>query len=116
DLVGSGAAKRGPGRLVAMANLYTHPHLSRKSGDGNPVHIPRPYYTRCGCGSCADGDAMARRIDLKNVERVGRGNAEALALANGEVVDAGVAPDDYAGSGDQLARRVWNRLALLVEI
>jgi len=59
---------------------------------------------------------MVRRVDLEDIERVGRGNAEALALADGEVVDAGVASDDFAGGGDEFARRIGDGFALLLKI
>ena len=56
---------------------------------------------------------MAGVIDLDDVERVGRVDAEALALTDGEVVHAAMMADDVAGGRDELARGIGNFFALL---
>ena len=55
-------------------------------------------------------------MDVEDVERVGRGEAEALALADGEALDAFVVADDFAGGGDEFAGGVGERFVLLVEV
>ena len=45
-----------------------------------------------------------------------RGEAEALALAYGEALDAFVVADDFAGGGDEFAGGVGEVLVLLVEV
>ncbi len=54
-------------------------------------------------GVGAHGDAMAGGVDIEHVERRGRADAQALALADGEVEDAVVVADDLAVGGDQFA-------------
>ena len=58
----------------------------------------------------AYGDLVGVGVDVEDVEGVGRGEAEALALADGEAVDAGVVAEDFAGGGDELAGGVGQRL------
>ena len=67
-------------------------------------------------GVRADGDAMAGGVDVEHVERRGRADAEALALADGEVGDAFVVADDFAVGRDQFAGGLGHCLALLFEI
>ena len=64
----------------------------------------------------ADGDLVRVGVDGEHVERVGAGEAEALALADGEVVDAGMAADDLTGACDELAGGFGHGLLLLVEV
>ena len=54
--------------------------------------------------------------NLDNVERGGRLDAESLALADGEVMDACMAADDFARCRDELAGGVGHRFALLLEV
>ena len=67
-------------------------------------------------GVGAYGDLVGVGVDVEDVERLGRGEAEALALAYGEGVDAGVVADHFAGGGDELAGGVGELFALLVEV
>src|ERR1700691_334244 len=91
-----GHANCGRGWFVAVTNLGSDSHLAFEMRDGNPVEFAGAE-SLCGrFGVAADCDAMAGVIDLNDVERVGRGYTEALALADGEVVDAGVAADHLA--------------------
>ena len=87
-----------------------------EAGDGDPVEAMdeegRSVEFRLG----ADGDAAGVGVDLEDVEGIGSEDAEALALADGEVVDALVMAEGCAGGGDQLAGGVWDGLALLLEV
>ena len=55
-------------------------------------------------------------MDLQDIERVRRADAEALALAYREAVDAGVLAYDFAGCGDEFAGGVGEGFALLGEV
>jgi hypothetical protein len=94
-------ADGGRGWFVTVANLRPHSHFAAhfafEPWDGNPVEVAGSEGLRRGFGVGAHGNAMARVIDLNHVERVGGRYTESLALADGEVVDAGVAADDFAG-------------------
>ena len=55
-------------------------------------------------------------MDCEYVRGLGGGDAETLALAYGEVVDAGVSAEDFAGGSDELAGQVRHGLILLREV
>src|SRR5580692_10224661 len=55
-------------------------------------------------------------VDGEDVERVGRCETKALALAYGEALDSLMAADDLAGSGDQFAGGVGELFILLIEV
>src|SRR6185437_7425108 len=52
-----------------------------------------------------DDDAAPLRVEAEDVERLGRGEAEAAALADREVDDAVMAAEDTAGAVDDVAGR-----------
>src|ERR1700686_3087253 len=64
----------------------------------------------------ADDYLLVRAADLDDVERRAGGNAESLALADGEVVNASVLAYDFAVCGDEIAGRLGQCLALLGEV
>ena len=87
-----------------------------KTVDGDEVHAASAQ------GACiemllpAHDHLLIGAADLDNVEWRSRGHAQSLALADSEVVNAGVLADDFAVRGYQVTRRVGQSLALLGEI
>ena len=86
-----------------VANFYRGADWLRRFGNGNPVDG----FDFKGSGSkgvvVADEDAIGFRFDGEDVERLAGGEAEALALADSEIVNAIVAAEDFAGFGDDIA-------------
>src|SRR5258708_10378597 len=106
----------GEGGIVFVADFYESADRGRRNkrrtirslchvwfGDGNPVYV----FDFEGGGAegvvIADGDAIVCGIDAENVERLGGGEAKALTLADGEIVNAIVAAEDFAGFIDDVA-------------
>ena len=112
------AAEGGHGRGVAVADLDADADLFAfgEAGDGDPVEAVGAEVAGAECFVGAYGDLVAVGVDGEDVERVGAGEAEALALADGEALDAFVVADDLAGGGDEFACGVGERFALLVEV
>src|SRR5215467_586084 len=84
-------------RFMLVANFDEGTHGLRRFGDGNPV------YVFDGKGACAQGSVVANNhtigflFDGDDVERLARREAEPLALADSEIVNAVVAAEDFAG-------------------
>ena len=64
----------------------------------------------------ADDDALRGGLGGDDIKRLAGGDAQSAALADGEVMDAGMLADNLAIGGDQLAGEIPARDALLVEI
>src|SRR5579864_8472544 len=64
----------------------------------------------------ADDDLLVGAADLDDVERRSGCNAESLALAYGEVVNAGMLADHFAVCGHQVACSIRQALSLLGEV
>jgi len=112
------AAEGGHGRGVAMADLGADADgfAFGQAGDGDPVEAVGEEIAGEKIFVGADGDPVGVGVDGEDVERVGRGEAEALALAYGEALDAFVVTDDLAGGGDEFAGGVGELFVLLVEV
>ena len=86
-----------------VADFYRGADRLRWLGDGNPIYIL--YFERGGAERIvvADDDAIVLRFDGQYVERFAGGEAETFALTDGEIVDAVVAAENFAGFGDDIA-------------
>src|SRR5882757_8568752 len=95
------AAERGRGWGVAMSDFGTDADgfAFGETGDGDPVEAVGEEIAGEEIFVGAYGDLVGVGMDRQDVERVGRGEAEALALADGEALDAFVMADDLAGGG-----------------
>src|SRR5579863_8465688 len=116
DFVVAYALDYGRGGLVAMANLHRHPHRLVKIVDRDQVYAAGAQGARVEMLFPADDDLLISAADLDDVERRAGGYAESLALADGEVVNAGVLAENFAGGGDEVAGGVGQGLALLGEV
>ena len=85
---------------MAVADFDGHADGLGGFGDGDPVEAVGGEAGGEKLAVGADLDLVGVGMNLQDVERVGRAEAEALALAYGEGVDAFVAADDFAGRGD----------------
>src|ERR1700677_3837343 len=112
DGFGVYAGERGHGRGGAMADLDADADGFGQLGDGDPVEAVGEEVAGEEVFVGADGDLVGVGVDGEDVERVGAGEAEALALADGEALDAFVMADDLAGGGDELAGGVGEVFAL----
>ena len=101
---------------MAVTDLDLHTHGDGEFGNADPVDAVGAQSRGGEFGVGADGDAVARGVDLENVERIGRGYLETLALPDSEVGDAFVATDHFAAGGDEFAGRVGHFPALLFEV
>ncbi len=61
----------------------------------------------------AEGDAVGSGVDVGDVDGVSEGNADAFALADGEILIASVAADDRSVGGDEIALTEGLRRAAL---
>jgi hypothetical protein len=101
-----------PGRFMAMANLDLHAEFVGETFDGNPVEAVGVEFASEEFFVRADDDAVRVGVDGKDVARGsvsgdrGRRDVEALALADGEVVNAGVLAEEFASRGDKIASGV----------
>src|SRR5438874_372844 len=84
--------------------------------DGDPVELLDSHSVRRKLVVCADYDLVLVAPQLDDIKRCAGSNAQALALSNREIVNAGVLADHFAGCGDQLARGIGQSLALFIEI
>src|SRR5713101_7999104 len=64
----------------------------------------------------ADDDLASVSLDLEDVERRAGGDAQPLALADGEIVNARMLADDTPVGSDHLAGSLERRLALLGQV
>jgi hypothetical protein len=116
DLVVVDAGEGGHCGDVAVADLDADADGFGELGDGYPVEAVGEEVARHEIGVGANGDLVGVGVDVEDVEGLGAGEAEALALTDGEGVDAGVVADDFAGGGDEFAGGVGEGFALLVEV
>ena len=99
---------------LAVADAGLNAQAPRERRDADPVGAVAGEAGPVQLGFGADGDVAAGGVDVQHVERVGRGDAEALALADRKVVDALVAAERLAGGGDELACGFGDGFALLL--
>ena len=102
--------------LMSMANLHGHAHWLANLCHGNQVHSARAQCARVEMLVTTDDHLLIRTADLDDVQRRSGRDAKSLALAHSEVVNARVLADDFAVRGDEFARSVGQRLALLGQI
>lgn len=110
------AGEGGQGGLVAMADLDADADGVGELWDGYPVEAVGAEVAGEEIFVGAYGDLVRVRMDVEDVERIGAGEAEALALADGEGLDSGVVADDFAGGVDEVAGGVGERLFDVVEV
>ena len=106
----------GPGGVVAVADLDFYAHGGGEGGDADPVEAAGAESLGGEFGVGAYRDLVRVRVDGEDVERRGGADAEALALADGEVGDAVVMSDDFAVGSDEFAGGVRDGAALLFEV
>src|ERR1041385_8442752 len=82
----------------------------------DPVQVARDESPRKQIIISADSDLTFSAVDVDDVERRARGNAQSLALAHGKVVDAVMVPQHLAVRCNQLAGSVRQLLALLIQV
>ena len=118
DLVVAVAVQGGCSWDVTMSNLDGDAEFFAlvEIGDGDPVEAVGVEVAREEIVVGAYGDLVGVWVDGQDVEWVGRGQAETLALAYGEALDALVVADDFAGGGDEFACGVGEGLMLLFEV
>ena len=73
---------------MVVANFGRDFHFLRRCLERNPIAAFDLEFIAVQRGVVADDDAVLRRIQFDHVERLGRGNPKALALADGEKLDA----------------------------
>src|SRR5215469_3247076 len=64
----------------------------------------------------ADHHLLLRSADLDNVQRGSGGDTEPLALANGEVMNAGMLADDFSVRSDKFPGGIGKRLSLFCQV
>src|SRR5262249_42771036 len=89
--------------FVLVANLYRSADKCRGFDDADPVYRFEFEYGRVQGVFFADHDTIGLGFDGQDVERFARGKAEALALPDGEIVNAVVTAEDSAGWRDNFA-------------
>ncbi len=104
------------GRGVAMADLDADADGFGQFGDRDPVETVGEEVAGLEIFVGAYRHLMGVGVDGEDVERVGAGDAEALALAYGEALDAFVMADDFAGGSDEFACGVGQVFTLFVEV
>ena len=101
---------------MAMADLHRDSHGLAQLFHRDEIDTMHPQGAGVEIFLLADHHLASVSLDLNHVERRTSGHAQSLALAHGEVVNAAVLADDFAVGGDQFARGVGQRLALLRQI
>ncbi len=114
--VGGEEFEESGGGLVDVADFDLGACGAGDAGDGDPVDSVDGEGGDVERGLGADGDLAGGLVDVEDVEGVGGGDAEALALADGEVVDAGVLAEWGTGGGDEGAGGIGEGQALLFEV
>src|SRR2546429_4972729 len=89
-----------------MANLDAGAERYRWWRDRNPIQAFDFEAPPAKGFVLADNDAIRLRINRENIERLAGGESEALALADGEIVNAVVAANHLAIFVDNLASRL----------
>ena len=98
-----------PGRLRRARRAHAHEHLDAVADDAveravaDPVDVTKPDAIHPQRLARPHHDAAAGRIELDDIERRAGGDAEPLALADGEMNDALMAADDAAIEIDDVA-------------
>src|SRR5215467_3311387 len=94
---------RGSSGFVSVPDFYRGADRCRGFGDADPVYGFDLEHAGAQGVFFADYDAIGFTFDGENVERLARGEAEALALPYGEIVNAVVAAENFARCRDQFA-------------
>jgi hypothetical protein len=105
DLVVPDDAEGCGGWLVAVADLDSHADGLCGFGDGDPIEAVGGERGGEKLIVGADFYLVGVGVDLQNVERVGTADAEALALAYREAVDAFVMTPEESGRGSFCSSR-----------
>src|SRR5689334_22558531 len=101
---------------MTMADLGCDAHGLAQVVESDPVEVAGDEAAGEEFIIAADGHLAADAVDLDDVERRAGGDAQSLALADGEVVNAVMTAEDAAIAGDEFAGGVRELLALLGEI
>lgn len=96
DFAGFGRLEGGPGGVVAVADFDLDAQGGGERGNADPVEAAGAEGARGELFVGAHGDAVGGGVNVEHVERRGRADAEALALAYGEVGDAVVMAEEVA--------------------
>lgn len=92
-------AELGKSGGMAMANLDAGAdRFIRRGGrsDGDPIHLGDDAFDRFEFAAVTDDDAIGGGIEFENIKRAAGGKAQALALADGKILQAGVAAQNFA--------------------
>ena len=92
--------------LVAMPNLDTRRNRLVRNDARDPVHLRNTGSSTVEILDIADDDLLFARIQAQHVESSIRRDAEPMALADGEMVDALMPPQDATRRIDDLAKNV----------
>src|SRR5206468_6474630 len=99
-----------PGRLRRARRAHAHEHLDAVADDAiqrtvaDPVDVTKANTIHPQCLARPHHDAAAGGVELDDIERRAGGDAEPLALADGEMNDALVTADDASIEIDDVAR------------
>src|SRR5512146_291029 len=101
---------------MAMADLDADPQGRAQVIEGDPVEPVRTKGSGEKLLARADHNLAAVPVDLQDEQgRAGR-DAQALALAHGEVVNAAMRADHFPAGRDQFAGSIGQPLALLFQV
>src|SRR5690348_17100261 len=103
-------------RLMAMANRGLHANGSIERFACNPVQPMSMKNSGTQMIVVPNNHLPLVSAQFDHIQRRSSSDSESLALANGEVVNARMMTDNLAHSSHQLARRIRQLLALLIEI
>jgi hypothetical protein len=83
-----------------MTNLGLYAHRLAEIVNGNPIHALGKQRSREQILSTADDDLPLVAANLDHIKRRPGGDAQSLALADGEVVNSAVRANDLARRGN----------------
>src|SRR3984957_20810683 len=101
---------------MAMSNLHGDAHGLAQIIHGDEVHAMRTQSTRIEMLISADNHLLICAINLNYVERRPGGDAQAFALAYGEIMDAAVFANYFPARGYQFPGGIGQGLDTLGEI
>ena len=107
NFTGSGVLDLGHSWLVAVADFYADAKRLGKRLDGDPVQVAGAEGPRVEQIIGAEDNLIRGGLDLNDIERRACGYSQALALAYGEVVNAGVFANGFARCGNEFAGGIW---------
>ena len=100
---------------MIVPNLHGRFQPLRRLVERNPIATVHRELSALEGGVVADDHAVTGRIEFDDIERLGRGEAQALALADGIKFDALVMAEDLAVKIDNLTAVLLGQLRLLEE-